>query len=678
VALVLAALQAVLDRRDELATLETRFNQIADSSEQALALAIWNLDRQHVELMLGGMLLLPDVHAVELMPAEASWFRDGERVRLGAQEPSNHLIWEREIDYEAEGATRRLGRLRLEFDATAIASRLAQRSIRNLLSLMALSLMIGGFLLWTVNRLVTRHLIRLADAAKRFDLSGSEVDFKLRRRGTGGDELDQVAMALEGMRANLGLAYGALAQANRDLQRDMRAREEAERRAAHLARHDSLTGLPNRRFLNERLQQHLERRRQHGGNGALLFIDLDNFKSLNDARGHSIGDAVLIAVAQRLSTACAGSGFAARMGGDEFVVMMEGLQGDAALCALQARNFGERMRAEIGEPIAVLGELHRLSASIGVAMIPGDGEDIESLIRHADTAMYQAKSEGRNLVQLFQPSLLSRIELRHALDCDLREALEQKHFALHFQPIVNGDGALRGAEALLRWHHPRRGQVSPAQFIPHCEETGLILDLGAWVIRHALQTLADWRRRGCWPDRCYLSLNISPRQFKQRNFVDRLLAELELVGEAPQALALEITEGALIGDSEVALANLRLLRAQGFRLLIDDFGVGYSSLSYLKRLPVHGLKLDQSFVRDIPAAANDAALVEALLAIGQRFGLEVIAEGVETLQHLEILATHGCRRFQGFHFARPQAPEQFEQVWLLGGIPTQQHSSSVL
>lgn len=664
VALVLAGLQAAADRREELSTLELRFGHIAESSQRALALAVWNLDRDQVDLMLGGMLSLPDVHAVELHPADVGWFPDGRSVRVGAQRPRTDLVWEHEIEFNSRETMLTLARLRIEFDAAAIEARLMQRALRNLLALLALSLLIGGFLLWIVNRLVTRHLIDLADAAQRFDPSSSQVDFKLKRRHSGDDELDQVASALEQMRVNLEQAYGELAKANQDLQRDMRARAEAERVAAHLARHDSLTGLPNRLLLAERLQQRVDFHRMYGGQGALLFIDLDNFKNLNDARGHSIGDAVLVALAQRLRDSLRDGGFAARMGGDEFVIMLEGLDADAGLGALQARKEGERLRAEISEPIAVLGELHRLSASIGIALFPADGEDFESLIRHADTAMYQAKAEGRNLVQLFQPSLLSRIEMRHALDSDLREAIEQEQFALHYQPIVDSDGRLCAVEALLRWFHPQRGQVPPAQFIPLCEESGLIVNLGLWVLREAIRQLGDWRTRGLWREGCYLSVNISPRQFKQRDFIDRLQAELELAGERAQSLALEITEGALVGDSEIAIGNLARAREEGFRLLIDDFGVGYSSLSYLKSLPVHGIKLDQSFVRDIPSDRDDAALVEALLAIGQRFGLDVVAEGVETAHHLEILSAQGCKRFQGFHFDRASPAEELEARWL--------------
>jgi EAL domain-containing protein (putative c-di-GMP-specific phosphodiesterase class I) len=334
------------------------------------------------------------------------------------------------------------------------------------------------------------------------------------------------------------------------------------------------------------------------------------------------------------------------------------------VAAARARAFGEGLREIIGEPVQVLGEAFRLSASIGIAMFPTDGDDIETLIRHADSAMYQAKADGRNLVQLFQPALVSRIEYRHAMDADLREAIDLHQLNLHYQPIVDPDGRFVGAEALLRWQHPRRGAVSPAEFIPLCEQSGLIIAIGEWVIAEALSTLVRWQSMGLLGDLHYLSINISPRQFKQADFVERLTARLEDSGVEARRLALEITEGAVIDDSEDAICNLQRLRTAGFRLLVDDFGVGYSSLSYLKRLPVHAIKIDQSFVRDITTDPNDAALVEAMLAIGQRFGLDVIAEGVETADQFGLLRERGCQLFQGYFFGRPQTAAELELRWL--------------
>lgn len=666
VAVCLSALQALAERRAELQLLETRVTQIMDSSGNALALAVWNLDRDQVQLLLQGIASLPDVMRVELEQGEAGWFGDGRPLVIGAPRNDTALHWDRAIEYERRGRLQTLARLRISFDLAAVEQRLFDRALRSMGAQVALSLLIAAFLLWVVNQMVTRHLVRLAEVAGSYDVRRAPVSFDIGRTRRGPkDELDRVIGALEAMRLNLEVAYQALERVNQALVKDMAARKEAERAAAHMARHDALTGLPNRRLLIERLQVALDVAESTRQQGALLFIDLDNFKQLNDARGHSIGDAVLVELAHRLSAMLPAGAVAARMGGDEFVLMLTGLDEQPGLSALRATAEAERVKARISEPVAVGGELFRLGASIGIALFPSDGGDIESLIRHADSAMYQAKSEGRNQVKLFQPSLVSRVEERHAMESDLREALELGQFQLHFQPIVDAEGRLVGAESLLRWHHPRRGRVPPGEFIPLSEESGLILEVGDWVLGEALSHMVRWRHRGLMREGQYLSVNISPRQFRQRDFVELLIQRVEAAGVSPSQLALEITEGSVIGDSDDTLLNLQRLRTAGFRLLIDDFGVGYSSLSYLKRLPVHGIKIDQSFVRDIGSDPSDAALVQSLITIGTHFKLGVIAEGVETEQHSSLLRDMGCGYFQGYHFDRPQPGEAFEARWLL-------------
>lgn len=666
VAIGLSALQGFVERRAELRLLETRVAQIMDSSGDALALAVWNLDRDQVELLLQGIASLPDVMRVELEQGDAGWFGDNRPIHMGTRTEAKALHWDRAIEFHRDDGVQLLARLRISFDLAAIEQRLLDRALRSMAAQIALSLLIAGFLLWVVNQMVTRHLVRLAEVAGRYDVRLAPASFDIGRARRGPkDELDRVIGALEAMRLNLEVAYQDLERVNQELVRDMAARKEAERAAAHMARHDALTGLPNRRLLIERLQISLDTARGTGEQGALLFVDLDNFKQLNDARGHSIGDAVLVEMAHRLSSLLPEGAIAARMGGDEFLLMLTGLDAQPALAALRATAVAESARSRISEPVTVAGEVFRLGASIGIALFPADGGDIESLIRHADSAMYQAKSEGRNQVKLFQPSLVSRVEERHAMESDLREAVELNQFQLHFQPIVDAEGAMIGAEALLRWHHPRRGRVPPGDFIPLCEESGLILAVSDWVLEEALSHMVRWRHRGLIDETQYLSVNISPRQFRQRDFVELLIQRVEAAGVPTHQLALEITEGSVIGDSDETLLNLQRLREAGFRLLIDDFGVGYSSLSYLKRLPVHGIKIDQSFVRDIGTDSSDAALVQSLITIGTHFKLGVIAEGVETAEHRALLRSMGCGYFQGYHFDRPQPGDVFESHWLL-------------
>ncbi len=677
VAVCLSALQALLERRAELRLLDIRVTEIMDSSGNALSLAVWNLDRDQVQLLLQGIASLPDVLRVQLEQGEAGWFADGRPIVIGSSAPPSALQWERTIEYERSGRRQTLAHLRISFDLAGIEKRLFERALRSMVAQIALSLLIAGFLLWVVNQVVTRHLVRLAEVAGSYDVRNAPVSFDIGRTRKGPkDELDRVIGALEAMRLNLELAYQDLERVNQALVKDMEARKVAEHAAAHMARHDALTGLPNRRLLIERLQVALDVATSTRKQGALLFIDLDNFKQLNDARGHSIGDAVLMELAHRLSDMLPAGAAVARMGGDEFLLMLTGLDEQPALSALRASAEAERVKARIAEPVAVGVELFRLSASIGIALFPSDGGDIESLIRHADSAMYEAKSEGRNQVRLFQRSLVSRVEQRHAMESDLREALELGQFQLHFQPIVDSHGRLVAAESLLRWHHPRRGRVAPSDFIPLCEESGLIVEVGDWVLGEALSHMVRWRHHGLVNDGLYLSVNISPRQFRQRDFVEQLIQRAEAAGVLPSQLALEITEGSVIGDSDETLLNLKRLRAAGFRLLIDDFGIGYSSLSYLKRLPVNGIKIDQSFVRDIGSDPSDAALVQSLITIGTHFSLGVIAEGVETAEHYALLRDMGCSNFQGYFFDCPQPGDVFEARWLLAHAPSTEGSAS--
>jgi EAL domain-containing protein (putative c-di-GMP-specific phosphodiesterase class I) len=332
--------------------------------------------------------------------------------------------------------------------------------------------------------------------------------------------------------------------------------------------------------------------------------------------------------------------------------------------AQNAQTAAEKLRAALAEPIVVRDEVFRLSASIGVALFPDDGGSPENLIKHADTAMYQAKTEGRNTIHFFQRDLLAAMEERHALETDLRRALVEGGLDVAYQPLVDAHGGVRGAEALVRWTHPTRGPVSPAQFIPLCEESGLIINLGVWVLRAVLKQVQAWRRDGLLGPQQYISVNISPRQFRQQGFEDRLLAALHEFEVPPSMLVLEITEGVVLGDIDSAIQRMNTLRARGIRFYIDDFGTGYSSMAYLKRLPADGLKIDKGFVRDLGTDANDAAIVDAILAMGRHFGLTVVAEGVETESQAQYLIQRDCALLQGYHLGRPADATRFAESFL--------------
>ncbi len=463
-----------------------------------------------------------------------------------------------------------------------------------------------------------------------------------------------VAMRCEAVRDKSGKAQTLIGTL-----RDISERKKAEAQINDLAFFDQLTRLPNRTLFFDRLKQAMAASARSGAFGALLFIDLDNFKSLNDTLGHDVGDLLLKEVAQRLTAAVREGDTVARLGGDEFLVLLPGLSGDAAEAGSGVETVAEKILEALGRPYRLKSDAHRSTASIGVALFKGDGATIDELMKQADIAMYKAKDAGRNLTHFFDPTLEAAVKERVALEADLRRALDEKQFLLYYQAQVAEDGRLIGAEALVRWQHPLRGMVAPGEFIPLAEESGLILPLGYWVLRTACAQLVAWAER---PElaRLSVSVNVSPRQFHQIDFVDQVLAVLTITGANPLRLKLELTESLLVENMQDIIAKMSALKAVGVSFSLDDFGTGYSSLSYLKRLPLDQLKIDQSFVRDVLTDPNDAAIARTIVALGQSLGMGVIAEGVETEAQRDFLAGHGCHAYQGYFFSRPLPLDGFE------------------
>jgi diguanylate cyclase (GGDEF)-like protein/PAS domain S-box-containing protein len=442
---------------------------------------------------------------------------------------------------------------------------------------------------------------------------------------------------------------------------DISLRKAAEDQIKHLAFYDSLTQLPNRRLLLDRLQQALAASSRSALEGALLFIDLDNFKILNDTLGHDKGDLLLQQVAQRLVACVRESDTVARLGGDEFVVMLEDLSANVLDAAAQAKVIGETILVALVEPYLLAGHEHHSTASMGVTLFSDHENSVDELLKQADLAMYQAKAAGRNGLRFFDPEMQAVVAARASLEVDLRQGLQKDQLLLYYQPQVDGAGRLSGAEALVRWKHPLRGLVSPAEFIPLAEETGLILPLGLWVLETACAQLANWALR---PETCgfTVAVNISAVQFRQPDFVEQVLAVLARSGANPQKLKLELTESLLLENVADIITKMTALKAEGVGFSLDDFGTGYSSLSYLKRLPLDQLKIDQSFVRDLLTDPNDAAIAKTIVALGQSLGLSVIAEGVETEEQRVLLASLGCHCCQGYLFGRPLPLDGFEQL----------------
>lgn len=440
---------------------------------------------------------------------------------------------------------------------------------------------------------------------------------------------------------------------------DITQRKAAETKIQHLAFYDPLTRLPNRACLLDRLQHALATSSRSRHTGALLFIDLDNFKTLNDTLGHDKGDLLLQQVAERLSSFMRESDTVARLGGDEFVILLEELSESIDVAVMQAKNAGEKILAAFKQPYCLDSYVHYSSPSIGVTLFKGHTDNIDEILKRADLAMYQAKAAGRNTLRFFDPQMQAALTRRTALEAELRQASQKQEFILLYQPQGNSEGHITGVEALLRWQHPIRGLISPAEFIPLAEETGLILPLGHWVLQTACAQLVVWAKS---PQTAQLTLaiNVSARQFRHPDFVKQVLDVLEQSGADPHKLKLELTESLLIEDVEDTIVKMSALKARGVGFSLDDFGTGYSSLSYLKRLPLDHLKIDQSFVRDVLTDVNDATIACTIVALGRTLGLQVIAEGVETEAQQDFLALHGCHTYQGYLFNRPLPIDEFD------------------
>jgi len=432
---------------------------------------------------------------------------------------------------------------------------------------------------------------------------------------------------------------------------DVTDAKRAEAEIERLAYHDALTELPNRVLFLDRLAQALAAARRNRRYGAVLFVDLDQFKRINDVHGHATGDAVLREVARRLAYTLRQEDTVARLGGDEFVILLPDLAANSEDAGALVMAVAEKIRSALDNPVSIGGQEYLATASIGITLFPKKAESVDDLMREADTAMYRAKERGRNALAYFEPAMQEAVAERYALDHELREALRDRSFELHLQSQVDAGGRVIGAEALVRWRHPRRGLVMPSSFIPLAEESGLIVPLGEWVLRETCTLIArlDAEGRGL-----RIAVNVSPRQFHQADFVQRVREILAATGADPTYLTLEITENQLVEHASESVARMTELAALGLRFAIDDFGTGYSSLAYLKRLPLSELKIDKSFVQDIPHDPNDVALVETILSMARHLHFEVVAEGVENEAQFAFLRQQGCERFQGYYFQRPQ------------------------
>lgn len=457
---------------------------------------------------------------------------------------------------------------------------------------------------------------------------------------------------------------------------DITERKAAEERIHQLAFFDPLTNLPNRRLLMDRLRQAMAISHRYHHHAALMFIDLDRFKTLNDTEGHDVGDLLLIEVAHRLKNCVRETDTVARLGGDEFVVMLEQLDVRAHEAAMQAMTIAEKIRCSLDAtyylqlPGQETVKEHHSSPSIGVTLFCGHGTPLEELLKQSDVAMYEAKEAGRDTVRIFDPAMKTAIEARAALEADLRNALPFNQMQPYYQAQIDEHGRIIGAEILLRWAHPVRGFIPPAEFIPLAEDCGLIGPIGYWVLEQACQQLRLWQGKPVFAE-MQLAVNVSPRQFRQHDFVARVAEIIENTGASARLLKLELTENLLLDQVDETLEKINALKAMGLGFSIDDFGTGYSSLSYIKRLPLNQIKIDSTFIQNVTTDSNDAAIVQAISGIARNLGLHVIAEGVETEAQRRFLIESGCFAFQGFLFSRPMPLPDFEYS-LLTSLPAPQ------
>ncbi len=513
---------------------------------------------------------------------------------------------------------------------------------------------------WTAAEVTGRHVreifqssIEEVEGAFSGVLQNGEWNGELRKKHRDGRDLI-VESRCTLVRASDNTPHSVLA-----INTDITERKAADARIENLAFHDILTGLPNRALLRERLEKALVAAHDLENCGALLLIDLDDFKTLNDTSGHDIGDCLLQEVATRLKSCIRSSDMAARLGGDEFVVMLLNLSKEPEAAIREAKSIGENIVRAFRWPYLLRHQEYEGTASVGVTLFQGLSETVDDLLKRADLAMYQAKAQGRNSLCLFDPAMESAAAGRAALLADLKKALANGEFELHYQPQVSGDRRVVGCEALLRWRHPLRGMISPGEFIPLAEADGLIVDLGYWVLDTACSQLVAWAHEPGMED-IQMAVNVSIRQFLDARFVQLVDRALRTSGADPKRLKLEITESFMMEKVDDVIAKMEALKAHGIGFSMDDFGTGYSSLSQLKRLPLDQLKIDQSFVRDVLNGAMDASIVRTVITLGQSMHLAIVAEGVETEQQLNFLEEHGCDTYQGFYFSPALPALKFE------------------
>ena len=639
VTLGLTLIQLYQEYKYDVSLIESRFVQIEETNKAVLEENIWLLNYQSVDLLFAGILRDRDIVYLEIIDENGALL-----VASGIKPEGDSRYHEIDLAYDNRGTPYPLGKLQVIATYEYIYQHLLETFLIILVNQAIKTFLVTLFIIALMWNLITRHLDRISDYVVNLDLGESPQEFKLERKEgywTRDDELTRVVDSLNMMRREVFQSY-----------RDME----------HQSLHDHLTGLPNRHLLEQRLKYELLQSERRQRFGALLFIDLDNFKLLNDSLGHSVGDQLLRKISGRFEHAIRKGDTLARVGGDEFLVLLGMLSSDSNQAAREAHSIALKIQQQISETIDLGNHHYRVTASIGIELFRGDLEDFEAIMKHADNAMYQAKADGRDTIRMYHSKMQEATDHRLQTEHKLVEAISNHEFDLYYQPKYDLNREIVSAEALVRWIEPNGEVISPLNFIGIAEESGLILPLGEEVLKMAFQyaqeNLGLMRRAGVRN----IAINVSPRQFTDPNFIKTIINEIGHYGLDPGLFTLEITEEAMVRNVDETIEFMNILKRQGFNLSIDDFGTGYSSLRYLKEFPLDELKIDQSFVNQIAENQEDAAIVSTIILMAQNLGLDVVAEGVEEEVQLDLLTSHGCRIFQGYLFSKPVDHNSFVEL----------------
>ena len=662
ITLLISAAQLALEYRDLRDELDRTLDGVR-LHVPSMTRSVWDYDEQKIQLTLDALAQLPNIAQISVSTG------DNQRWQAGKGATENAVARRYALRHAVGGEERDIGTLEVLAGLDAIYRQVASHAVSIVLGNALKTFLVVLFMLALFRRLVTDRLEALAGKVRR-RLGGviAPATATPAAMPAGLDELDEVDWVLDRTATDLATAVTEMRGLNEALatqvaEKDaaLLERAEAERRIEFIAFHDSLTGLPNRQLAVDRLQQAIAFAERERAQVALLFLDLDNFKGINDSLGHDIGDTLLKEVTVRLGRCLRSTDTLSRQGGDEFLIILADVR-DSESIAHVADHLLEQLKA----PFEIEHRQLVSTVSIGIAVFPDDGRDFGTLLRKADTAMYHAKASGRNTYRFYMEQMNTNADERLKIRNWVAQALEHDQFVLHYQPQIDlATGATVGAEALIRLQHPLEGLVPPGRFIPVAEDSGLIIPIGEWVLRQACRQAAAWRAAG-WPD-LVVAVNLSAVQFKRHDLEKTILDALAEAGLPPENLELELTESLLIENAEHVLAMIKQLKAHGLRFSIDDFGTGYSSLAYLKRFSVDRLKIDQSFIHDLLADPEDAAIVRAIIQMSRTLGVATIAEGVEDDATRILLREMGCVEAQGYWFGRPLPPESFSEYLSASG-----------